>query len=547
MRAEHVAYALSFIVFMVNTLYVSYPDEFVNLLGGQSVLRGGIPYKDFFDHHMPFAWYASAAMLLFSFGSYVLFRLWWAGAAWATLWLVGRFIKSRSKELHGYYLWFIVVYPLVAMYYWLHLFLADSLGFLFISALLWLMLAQTFAAQRSHMKTLYLFSFLIFLLLFSSMTYILLAGMFYIWLLYLLYREQPKPMQYLRLCVACAAPYVVYALYLFISNSWQDFYIANVVYNTKLYISIPNYTKGNFFNPVKFALTVIYNFHQEYLPLLSMIKHIDLYSPMGPLFAFASFLLVAFAFYKNPVVGMVLFLLLSFSSPRSTISDLGETKYQAGGFISIGLVSAFFVLWARRQLEIKDELVAILAKVFLVVLLLETIFFSLVMAKYTYERWYLRYTQAMPGINDKSPTADVIDSVLRGRDAYYWVGPYEPHHQFFVTEARLPGRYVSLLPQFREDAYFSNGFIAQFETTKPEVIIFKHLASIFNTPSEVFGAFFLEWMNGRYVRMRDIPGIKIERSPETFEMANDVYLREDLRDELLQRFIQEGYVSISQQ
>ncbi len=287
----------------------------------------------------------------------------------------------------------------------------------------------------------------------------------------------------------------------------------------------------------------MYNFYQEYLPLLTKVKDLDLYNPMGRLFAFSSFLLVLFALYKQPVVGIILFLIVSFSSPRSTISDLGETHYQAAGFITIGLVAAFFSLWMRHALSFKDEIASIVIRVCMVLLVVYTAFMGLFMAKYTFERWYLRYTQVMPGINDKSPTAQVINAVMAGRNAAYWVGPYEPHHQFFVTSARLPGRYVSLLPQFREDPYFRDGFIEQFEKSKPELVVFKHLASIFNTPSETFGAFFLEWMNGKYVRMQDVPGIHVERSPETFEMGSDVYLRQDIADDLLNQFIAAGYVS----
>jgi hypothetical protein len=48
---------LSALFFVINSTFVSYPDEFINLLGGRAILLGKLPYRDFFDHHMPLAWY----------------------------------------------------------------------------------------------------------------------------------------------------------------------------------------------------------------------------------------------------------------------------------------------------------------------------------------------------------------------------------------------------------------------------------------------------------------------------------------------------------
>ena len=76
-------------------MYVMYPDEFVNILGGKFINMGKVPYRDFFDHHLPGAWYLSAVLQWFSAGSYVLFRIWWGIFTFACLLGVGVYIKRE--------------------------------------------------------------------------------------------------------------------------------------------------------------------------------------------------------------------------------------------------------------------------------------------------------------------------------------------------------------------------------------------------------------------------------------------------------------------
>lgn len=337
-----------------------------------------------------------------------------------------------------------------------------------------------------------------------------------------------------------SAPYLFFALYLLATNSWREFYVSNVVYNTKLYISIPNYTKGRFFNPFKFGFTLLYNFHQQYIPLLSTIKNLDLYNPMATLFAFSTFLLLLYLFWKNKIVFILFFFILSFSAPRSEFRIINETDYQAAGFIILGLVATFFLLWARTHILIKDRAIELGIAVSTLIVMVMTLFMGFFMAKYSYERWFLRYTQVMPSIQNTSETAKFIDDLLQ-KNSYYWVGPYEPQHQFFVKNATLPGAYISLLPQFKEDEYFKNQFLNQLEESKPTIIIFRHLASIFNTPADKFGDFLLTWMKEKYVRPSELK-LQIKGSPSTFDLREDLYIRKEELPVVQKKLKELGYI-----
>ena len=64
-----------FCILSINALHESYPDEFDNILGGKYILSGSLLYKDYFSHHGPVAYFLSAFILLFSNGSFVIFRI----------------------------------------------------------------------------------------------------------------------------------------------------------------------------------------------------------------------------------------------------------------------------------------------------------------------------------------------------------------------------------------------------------------------------------------------------------------------------------------
>ena len=159
----------------------------------------------------------------------------------------------------------------------------------------------------------------------------------------------------------------------------------------------------------------------------------------------------------------------------------------------------------------------------------------------TYNKYFLRYTQQLPRIINYSFSAQLIDSLIDEGD-YYWIGPYEPHQEFFVKKGRLPGKYPTLLPQFRENEFLKQSFIDQFEKNSPKVIVYIHEASVFQTPALEFGEFFLDWMEPRYTSLENVPNIEALRSPSDFDIKSDLYIRNDQMEEVLDKLRTDGYV-----
>jgi hypothetical protein len=307
---------------------------------------------------------------------------------------------------------------------------------------------------------------------------------------------------------------------------------------------VPNYTPGRFFNPLKFALTVIYNFFDTYIQLLVRIKEFNLYFPVDLVLALSTFLLFVYLMKELPLIGIVYFLILSFSAPRSNLMKIGETDYQSGLFIALGAISFFLLLWRYKYVKFSFEPLEIIRKFLVAMVVLYGIFAGIFLLQNTYNKFYLRNTQKMPSIYDHAPTGFFINEIL-GKGDYYWIGPYEPNEEFFVKEAQLPGKFPTLLPQFRESEYFSSEFIKQFENHPPQIILYKHEASIFGTPAMEFGKFFTDWMDGKYISLEHIKGLTVLKSPETFNMRTDIYVLISEKDKLIKKLIEKNYISIN--
>jgi len=528
-------------LFLLNGRYVDYPDEYINLLAGRSILSGGLPYRDFWDHHLPFAWYSSAALLFFSGKSFVITRALWAVVQFFGFLLLGNWIRNKHPDLLKPFGAFFVIYPAASLYFWFHLFLADSLAIFFFSLAFWILLTQTFG-NKPHGRSLFLSSFFVFCMIMSSATFLYMGAVLYLWHAYL-YKFKIER-QLLSLVGWSILPYGIFVAYLFATGTWSDFYFANFVYNTKYYISIPNYVRGPHFNPLKFSLTLISNFYEGYLPLLSRIKYLDLYLPIGTLAGISTLTLFFFMFARNWFLGVMYFLILSFSAPRSGLKDFRETDYQSAMFLVLGLISSVFVLWLFSKSKEKEGWTSDLKRVASLITLIFFIFTSIFLLLNSFTKGYQIYTQKLPTIHNAGPAASFVDEVIDQGD-YYFIGPYEPNESFYVQKGAVIGKHPSLLPQFREGEELRKSYIKQFEDHPPRLFIFKQSASIFGTPALEFGKFFLDWAADKYTRLEKIKGVEVLKNPTGVDLRGDLYIQNSRLDETLQKLVNLGYLSLN--
>jgi hypothetical protein len=527
-------------VFVVNALYVAYPDEYVNILAGKAINEGKYAYSGFFDHHLPMAWYIAASLLKLTFNNFVLFRVAWALLVFFSFLVLGAHLRKSNPGLYPYFLFYFFIYPFFAVYFWLHLYIGDALATFFFSLTFWITLNETFK-ERVSIRPLLMASFLNFCLLFSSLTFLYMTAALYTWQLWLTVREGWNWRRPVAFLMTSASPYVIFLVHLLVTGTLRDFWISNFYYNTQHYVGVRNYPVGTPFHPVKFALTIVYNFTNDYMPLISKIKELNLWLPILNVAAWGTLLMGAVLLFRDRVAFLCYLGILVFSAPRSTISKYAETDYQMGMFLTLGLVSSLAVLYQMNRTRLQDSALDTLKRAGGALLGIFLLFTTVFLVKNTFDKAYQRYLQIMPSISNRSFVSEFVDEIIEPGE-YFWIGPYQPEHVFPVKEGRLPGKFPTMLPQFRESELFSQEFLRQFEENPPTLIIFKHESSVFNTPADIFGKFFLDWMDGKYMNLEDLPEYRQLRSPTEINLKGDVYVRVDQQEEMLQRLQDAGYV-----
>ena len=195
-----------------------------------------------------------------------------------------------------------------------------------------------------------------------------------------------------------------------------------------------------------------------------------------------------------------------------------------------GLTASVYALFAlstyyAHERSLYKKAINVVAFVWISIFLLSTTLFATFGA---YHVWYERYMGNLSPIVNYSPVAEYIDRIIVNGDTY-WIGPFEGHNYFFVKNGVFAGKYPSLLPQFSESDFLRQDFIAQMEKYRPSVVIFKHASGIFGTPADKFGAFFLDYLNSRYVTCKSLERACAQNLPG-FDVVGDVYVRKDRAD-----------------
>jgi hypothetical protein len=529
-------FVFSFAAFVLNATYVSYPDEFVNIRGGQAILQGKVPYIQYFDHHMPLAWYLAALINLVSQANFIVFRIVFAVFQWGVFALLGVWIWRHHRAWILSFVVWLFLYAVSSVYFWIHLFLGDSLAVIFFCVTFWILVVQTLD-RVINIQALRAATLSNFCLIWSSLTYVYLALILYIWVAVLVVkdlrdrkkdiRHWPKDTSLVVTLFTIIAPYIVYLVYLVSTGSVRDFLYANVTYNTRYYISLPDYTTGTRFNPVRLAITIAHNFWTAYLKLIAELSQISFYQPIAKVIGIGTVIFPIIIGNVGWVFGVLSVLLLTFTAPRSQQLVLyNEADYQIGLFVVFGLACASIILSFLYRATIKHPHLQLASRIVWIMLTVYVFCVALFLTFNTFSIWYRRYMGALVGIQNYSPVADDVDRFVRDTDTV-WVGPYEPHVQYFLRKTRHVGKFPSLLPPFGKSTKLQKEFIAELEREKPAVIFFKN-AGLLGSTSYEYGDFFLQWLKRNYATCENKKHACSKSAVVGFKPESEIHIRNDL-------------------
>lgn len=542
-----------FSIFLLNTFHEEYPDEYDSMTGGLYITQGKIPYRDWFQHHQPFAYVFAALLLPFAGISLVKFRI---ALAFAYFFLnIGIFflLKNRFGEIiKRIYLFLLVTIALSATYFWGHMLLADSLAaYLLLPAYAWL-LFLTFQKENTHLKDLLIVSLFTFFSFLTSSTYIYVVAGLNIFALYLYFAQSRFTLNRentIKSMLIFAFPYIAFLLFLIVTGSLKDYYNANVIYNQYYVYNYPH-VYGGPINPIRYAVVIAQNFINNYYSILSGVFAFAVGDPFNMTLAVSNAAFFILILLTNNYAFLFPFLItLIFSNARSNPSTIHQTDYQSSVYILTSFLNGIFSLRLLKNLLDNIRLTfsyKVVASAVFVVLGIYWAFNSVFILEKFSQKFYSKYMGEAPFIYDAPEIAPLVNKIT-GKNEYVWIGPFE-FKELFYLQGKMPSRYHWFLQHAAAISWYKDGMIADFQKNRPMVIVFKNFAPWGGDPKQ-FNYFFTDFLGREYVRLDQIntgvPGSTYKWNigdTRNFNLGETFYFDKTRQDEIVNKLFEQSLI-----
>lgn len=457
--------------------------------------------------------------------------------------------ESRSNFFYGY----IIVLVIASTYFWGHMFLADCLSAYFIIPAFGLLFLKLFHGERLTKKDLVIISFFSAAALLTSTTYMF-AVAIVVGISAWSYIPKVKifSKSTIRLIVEAglifALPYFIFSIYLVVTGSFRDFYFDNIIYNQKYYIYNYPGKASNGINPIRYAISILNNFINNYQVLLARVTSTDFRYPYNVALAVGNTSLWIYLILKKKYLAAVAsFAVLAMATVRNNPADSRATDYQSAVYFFLSFFNMTFGLSTMAE-EIRSGKDALVRNVSMALMLLVGFFWFFNMFFVGAELWrmtYSRYMGEMPLIYDRPQIAPIVNGIVP-KDHYCWVGPFEFEENFYLN-CKLPSKYTWILPQFANSQELMKNILAEYSERKADVIVYnRNYSAFFQGPQ--YNKFFIDLLEDKYMRLRDIPGFekyKFRNSPtQNFNFEDDFNFRKDIATKLAKALLDQGRLEL---
>ncbi len=559
-KNDHAILSLFFVIvlaiLLVNAFHEEYPDEFDNILGGWYIIHGIPIYKGFFTHHGPVAYIISAIIELFTRNSFVAFRVLFACAIFAQLlWSYVYIRKKIGKDRSLFYLAFIGIISLAGNYYWLHMLLADTISAYFLAPVITILLVTSFYKISLTRKDLIVVSILTSLTVLSSLTFLFLSLIIYCYAFYYYLRcnhihiFSRKSLQALLIFLG---PYILFFIYLFASSSIKEYLYQGWVFNQKYYIyNYPRPDGITRINPVRFAIVIANTFYNSYFTLLEQVKTLNIGFPLNITLASGTFGTVIYCFIKKRYIfGLTFFTFLAYANARSEPLHSKETDYQSAVYIMIAfVVIPFILIEIFRKLDNDKRFGANIISILLFIVIgFYSLFSSLFLFQKFFNRTYEKYMGYASLIYDRPEIAPIINKIVAVNEPV-WIGPFE-FKELFYTHGKPASKYHIFIPGMGYSPEIRSKFIAELEKNKPSVVYFQKTFFILGRSPEMYGQFFLDYLDSHYVLLMDYKenGIRyrslVPRSGRV-DLEGRLYIRKENVKETINKMLSQKLIVAS--
>lgn len=542
-------------IFLINTVHESYPDEFDNILGGWYQLQGLFIYKDWFTHHGPTAYFLSSLVEVFSgrsfFGFRIVYSVFLFIFMFATFGYLRRSIKSISVN---FYSAFILIFAFAATYFWGHMVLADNISAILLTPVLALVFLKMYQGESFTLKDFIFMSILSSLAILSSLTFIFLLIFlyFFVGLHYLKtydynLKKVFNPFTY-KIVGIIFAPYLIFLVYLLITGSLNDFIYQAIIFNKKYYVYYPGSSGEVSINPLRFAIVIAQEFHNNFSSLLIQASSFNFSFPFNISLAVSNTILLIYLVLKRKYT-LALFVLFwfVFSNARSNPLTSKETDYQSSVYIVASLFGISFIIPTlyeelKRDIEYPKKLV--LSFLFVILIIYSFFNFSFLLRKFSYKA-YDKYMGRAGLIYDRPRIAPILNAIT-AREEYAMIGPFEFEENFYLN-AKQPSKYHILLPGMGSSEKIQQELVSDLGRSKPSVIYFDRRFFILGRSPEMTGQFFLSYLDQNYTTLSEYKSGSVSYKSkipidDRVDIETKLYIDKNKVPQIVQRLLEEDLI-----
>ncbi|MEK7588074.1 MAG: hypothetical protein AAB457_04615, partial [Patescibacteria group bacterium] len=152
-----------------------------------------------------------------------------------------------------------------------------------------------------------------------------------------------------------------------------------------------------------------------------------------------------------------------------------------------------------------------------------------------------------PLIYDYPQIAPLINKMIN-KDDYAWIGPFEFKELFYLKSQKLASKYHWFLKQAAVSK-IKDEMVADFEKSRPRIIVFKRAYSPWAGNAPEFNYFFTDFLDKYYVRLCSLNATLVDYSyewtmgdPRNFHFATDINFDNQKKDEILLDLERQGLI-----
>ncbi len=536
-------FAFIFISFLVNSIHTQFPDEFDNIFGGYLINQGKLPYIGFFTHHNPGAYVLASFITMFTERSFVFFRIIFSFILF--IWFVVSFfiIKNRLKDQNPiYFILYGVLIALGSTYWWGQMLLSETIvGHLLVPVML-IMIGKDLMQIRFDIKDIWIISLLTFLSLFTSLTYIYFIPFVLLITFYFYLRDNKPftPKNIITPLIIFTFPYLIFFIYLILTGSLFEFYFASIYYNVNYYIyNFPKVAGIHSHHPVRYAISIARNSIDGISALLTQIPSFNLSYPMNISLALGNLIAIIYFLLKRRF-GLTLLLtsMMIYTNARSEPLNIHETDFHATVYIMLTIATTMYI-FSKIKNDLDKKYPFSFKSIFAFLFILGGVYWLFAAMFWGNSFMNKAYDKLMgnaPLIYDRPQTGRILNTLLT-KDDYYWIGPFELQELLFIN-GQQASKYFWFLPANSRDEKIKREIIADFDKTKPKVILFKDWWSNFGVTPEQFNTTIVTYLDKNYFQLEDLKNEGLEFTvnmprERDFDFENELYFRKDQKEKIV--------------